>query len=124
MHSNETDSVRFTETTQIRRDAQGRWFHDGVQIRHTGIARAFDRWLERDGDGGYRLRNAPGAVGVPVDGPPLSIRSVDIAGDRVRLHIAEDETEPLDVSTLRIAEDGSFWCEVRASRIPARFGRA
>lgn len=110
--------------TTIRRDAQGRWTHDGAPVTHEGLARAFDRWVDRAPDGRYCLRNAIHWVYVEIEGAPLFVRSVALDGDRVTLRLSDDREEPLAAHTLRIGPDGALYCDARGGTLAARFDRS
>ncbi len=107
--------------TKIRRDARGRWWNDDAQITHEALARAFDGWIERAGDGRYCLKNDINWAYVAIEGPPLFARhlEVDVAADPpVRLSLSDGRDEPLDLATLREAPDGSLYCDARGGDMP------
>lgn len=111
-----------TRETKIRRDADGRWWNDGVPISHPNLARAFDRWLKRADDGRYCLSNDINWAYVQVEGAPLFVRTLRVAGDDVILTLSNDAESTLDAATLREGPDGALYCDVGA--LPARFDRA
>ncbi|HEY2735343.1 MAG TPA: hypothetical protein VGI70_15205 [Polyangiales bacterium] len=110
--------------TTIRRDALGRWFHDGAPLDHAGLTRAFDRWLERAEDGRYCLKNDINWAYVTIEGPPLFVRTVRLepSGD-VKLSLSDDRVEPLAADTLRQDRDGALYADVRDRTMVARFDR-
>jgi len=110
--------------TTIRRDAQGRWFHDGQALEHVGLTRAFDRWVERAADGRYCLKNDINWAYITLEGAPYFVRSLQISpAGQVTLVLSNDAAEPLRPETLRIGEDGAIYCDVGEGRLPARFDR-
>jgi uncharacterized protein len=110
--------------TTIRRDAQGRWFHDGEPLEHVSLTRAFDRWVERAEDGRYCLKNDINWAYITLEGPPYFVRSVQIGpGGQVQLALSNDTHEPLRAETLRMGEDGALYCDVSDGALPARFDR-
>lgn len=114
----------FSRETTIRRDAQGRWFHDDQPLEHEGLTRAFDRWIERAEDGRYCLKNDINWAYVTLEGPPYFVRSVAIGpGGQVELALSNDRREPLRPQTLRLGEDGALYCDVGDGTLPARFDR-
>jgi hypothetical protein len=125
---------RSRETT-IRRDAQGRWFHDGDPLEHPNLVRSFDRWIERAQDGRYCLKNDINWAYVTIEGPPMFVRAVrfdahadgrDGGGadaDGVRLVLSNDREEGLVPDTLRQGEDGALYCDVAGGTMVARFDR-
>jgi hypothetical protein len=114
----------FSRETTIRRDAQGRWFHDDQPLEHEGLTRAFDRWIERAEDGRYCLKNDINWAYVTLEGPPYFVRSVAVsAGGSVELTLSNDSREPLRAETLRTGDDGALYCDVGDGTLPARFDR-
>lgn len=113
-----------TRETRIRRDAEGRWFDGEDPIDHPGISRAFDRWIDRAGDGRYCLKNEVNWAYVSLEGAPVFVRSVALTSDRAELQLSDERTEFLDPSTLRQGPDGALYCTVRDGRLAARFDRS
>jgi hypothetical protein len=113
----------FSRETTIRRDAQGRWFHDGQPLEHPSLTRAFDRWVERAEDGRYCLKNDINWAYITLEGPPFFVRSLQISpGGQVLLALSNDRSEPLRAESLRMGEDGAIYCDV-GDGLPARFDR-
>jgi uncharacterized protein len=110
-----------TRETTIRRDAQGRWFHDGQPLEHPGLTRAFDGWIELAEDGRFCLKNDINWAYVAIEGPPLFVRSVDLGGSTVMLRLSDGRVEPLDPATLREGPDGALYAQARAGTMAARF---
>jgi hypothetical protein len=106
----------------IRRDGDGRWFHEGVEITRPSIARAFDRWIDRAEDGRYILKNAINWVYVEVEGAPIFVRRLELDGV-VLLHLSDDSRETLDARSLRQDPSGVLYCQVRRGTMPASFTR-
>lgn len=116
---------RSRETT-IRRDAQGRWFHDGDPLEHPNLIRSFDRWLERAEDGRYCLKNDINWAYVTIEGPPLFVRSIRLdagEGGDAWLVLSNDREERLDPDTLRLGADDALYCDVAGGTMVARFDR-
>ena len=113
-----------TRETTIRRDALGRWFHEGEPLDHPNLTRAFDRWVERAEDGRYCLKNDINWAYITLEGPPLFVRTVRIEDSgAVFVFLSDDREEPLDASTLRQAADGALYCDARGGTMAARFDR-
>jgi hypothetical protein len=110
--------------TTIRRDARGRWFHDGSPLEHPGLIRAFDSWIDRAEDGRYCLRNEINWAYITLEGPPFFVRSltVEASGD-VDLFVSDGRRYRLDPSTLRQGSDGALYCDVRDDVMTAQFDR-
>lgn len=113
-----------TRETKIRRDAEGRWFNDGVELTHPLLKQAFDRWLIRapDGSGRYCLSNDINWAYVAVEGAPRFVRKVSMTDGGVRLTLSDESEVPLDPSTLRQTADGALYCTVQDGLV-ARFDR-
>jgi hypothetical protein len=110
--------------TAIRRDAQGRWFHEEQPLEHPNLVRAFDRWVDRAEDGRYCLRNDINWAYITLEGPPLFVRAVRIpSADKVELMLSDDTTEPLTAASLRQGPDGALYCDARQGKLVARFDR-
>ena len=113
-----------TRESTIRRDALGRWFHDGEPIEHPLITRAFDRWVSRADDGRYCLKNEVDWAYVAIEGPPLFVRSLRVeALGRIYLRLSDEQEQELDPSTLRQDQDGALYCDARRGTMAARFDR-
>lgn len=113
-----------TRETKIRRDAEGRWYNDGVELTHPLLKQAFDRWLCRapDGSGRYCLSNDINWAFVEVQGAPRFVRTVTIEGGAVRLVLSDEREVALDEGTLRQGRDGALYCDV-GDGLVARFDR-
>ena len=109
--------------TTIRRDAEGRWYQDGIPLEHPNLVRAFDRWIERAEDGRYCLKNDINWAYVTIEGAPLFVRSIAIEPEGMRLRLSDEREELLDVETLRLGPDGALYCDARGGTMPARFDR-
>src|SRR5437763_555787 len=110
----------FTRESTIRRDREGRWFHDETEVTNLAIARALDRWIARSEDGRYILKNAINWVYVRVEGAPLSVQRIELKAD-IELHLSNGAVEVLDPATLRQDEAGALFCD--AQGMPASFTR-
>jgi hypothetical protein len=114
-----------TRETNIRRDAEGRWFDGAEPLDHPNLLRAFERWLDRAEDGRYCLRNEINWAYVSLEGAPLFVRTVALNAEGVPLlWLSDGECEPLNPSSLREGEaDGALYCDVRDGTWVARFER-
>lgn len=113
-----------TRETKIRRDAEGRWFNDEVEVTHPLLKQAFDRWLgwAPDGSGRYCLSNDINWAYVAIEGAPRFVRKVAIDDGAVRLGLSDEREAALDPGTLRQGADGALYCTVEGSLV-ARFDR-
>jgi hypothetical protein len=109
-----------TRETKIRRDAEGRWYNDGVEIVHQLLTRAFDQWLvwAPDGSGRYCLSNDVNWAYVSIEGAPRFVRSVHDG----MLRLSDGKEIPLDPKSLRQGKDGALYCDAPENMV-ARFDR-
>lgn len=107
--------------TNLRRDALGRWFDGEVPITHALLTQAFDTWIDRAEDGRFCLKNDVNWAYVTIEGAPIFVRSIMIRGAVVTLRLSDGREEELVPATLREAQDGALYCQVRQGRLPARF---
>ncbi|MET0387844.1 MAG: hypothetical protein ABW321_17865 [Polyangiales bacterium] len=113
-----------TRETNIRRDAQGRWYEGADALEHPNLVRAFDHWLERAEDGRWCLKNDINWAYVSIEGPPLFVRTVQLQpGSPPLLTFSDGRTEPLEVASLRQGPDDALYCDARAGEYVARFDR-
>lgn len=109
--------------TTIRRDADGRWWHDGEPVVNPAVARAFDRWVDVAEDGRFCLRNEVNWAYVAIEGPPIFVLRARVDGEQLVLELSDGRTESLDEPTLASGADGRLHCRVRQGRLEAAFGR-
>lgn len=112
-----------TRETTIRRDRDGRWFHEGVEVTHPAIARAFDQWVDRAEDGRYCLKNAIHWAYVTIEGAPILVQRIELFPDHVELVLSDGRRERLRPETLRQSRDGALHCDAREGTMPAGFTR-
>lgn len=113
----------FSRETTIRRDATGRWFHEGEPVTNRSVARAFDRWVDRAEDGRYILRNEVNWAYIELEGAPLFVRRIRVEGERASVELSDGRTELLDPDTLRQGPDGRLYCDAREGRLTAELRR-
>jgi hypothetical protein len=105
----------------IRIDREGRFIHEGEEVRHDGLRAALFRWLDRLEDGRYVLRlDAQRYAYVDVDDTPLVARSARADGGGVLLGLSDGSEEALDPGTLTVDGEGVLRCWVRGGRLEAR----
>jgi hypothetical protein len=109
----------------IRVDREGRFVHEGEEVRHEGLRRALFRWLDAEPDGRVVLRlDANRFAYVDVDDTPLVARSARLEGagpaERVVLALSDGAEEPLDPATLTVDAAGVLRARVRGGRLEAR----
>jgi uncharacterized protein len=111
-----------TRETNIRRDANGRWFNEGEPLEHANLARAFDRWVALAEDGRYCLKNDINWAYFTLEGPPLFVRALRFdAQNEPRVRYSNDVEGLLDPASLRQGHDGALYCTARENGLCARF---
>ncbi len=114
---------RSREST-IRLDPEGRFFHDGAPVTHSGMARAFASWISRHPDDGrFILTNGYDWSYFTVEDAPYFVEGVKRGADGPVLVLFDGSEEPLDPATLRLGDDGVFWATVKGGAFDARFLR-
>jgi uncharacterized protein len=112
----------------IRIDREGRFIHEGAEVRHEGLRRALFRWLDSEPDGRVVLRlDARRFAYVDVDDTPLVAGATRLVGEgggdeRALLALSDGSEEALDPTTLTVDEEGVLRARVRAGRLEARLG--
>lgn len=104
-------------------DKEGRWFHEGVEITHKLTVELFNKSIEKDPEGGYRLVVGPEWSPLTVEDTPYMVREVTVDEDRAGIRLSDGTLEDLDPETLRVGNDNVLYCEVKGARFPARFTR-
>ena len=107
--------------TEIRRDAQGRWFNGQDPIDHPNVVAAFNGWIERADDGRLCLRNDLGWAYFSLEGPAYYVESVHEQDEGLLLHLSGDRQELLQPASLSIDEAGRLQCLVLEGSLRAEF---
>ncbi len=111
----------------IRIDREGRFVHEGAEVRHEGLRRALFRWLDAEPDGRVVLRlDARRFAYVDVDDTPLVAGAARFEGagdsERVLLALSDGSEEPLEPETLTVDDAGVLRARVRGGKLAARLG--
>jgi hypothetical protein len=112
----------------IRVDREGRFIHEGEEVRHEGLKAALFRWLDRlpPDDPAARGRRYVLRLDerrfayLDVDDTPLVARAARVDGDTIFLSLSDGSEERLDPTTLTVDDDGVLRALVRGGRIEAR----
>lgn len=108
----------------IRVDREGRFIHEGEEVRHEGLKAALFRWLDRlppDQGGRYILRlDERRFAYLDVDDTPLVARAARVAGEQVLLSLSDGAEEALDPTSLTVDAEGVVRAWVRGGRLEAR----
>jgi uncharacterized protein len=114
----------------IRIDREGRFVHEGEEVRHQGLKQALFRWLDRlpPPEDRYILRlDERRYAYVDVDDTPLVARAARVdAGppERLLLALSDGSEEALDPATLTVDGAGVLRAFVRGGRLEARLATA
>lgn len=113
----------------VRLDAEGRFWHEGGEVKHHGLRAAFWRWLDRNPDGRYVLRlDGERFVYLDVDDAPYAITSLRLEGPRVFVRLSDDSEEELAYDTVHLRagdqHGGHAYAKVKQGRFEARLTSA
>jgi uncharacterized protein len=111
----------------IRLDRQGRFWHEGAEVKHLGLKQALFRWLDRlpPPEDRYVLRLDPQRFAyLEVEDTPLVATSLRWSGEQALLGLQDGSEEPLDPTTLSVDPAGIVRCRVRGGRIEVRLETA
>ena len=101
----------------------GRWYCDGEPIGNAAICRLYARSMTIDPDGTARLQLGEDRATVRLEDTPWVVTGIDGDPDHgFVVHLNDETTEPLDVTTLRLSADHVPYCRVKG-RYEARFLR-
>jgi uncharacterized protein len=111
----------------IKVDRQGRFWHEGAEVKHLGLKQALFRWLDRlpPPEDRYVLRlDAQRFAYLEVEDTPLVATSMRWSGQQALLGLQDGSEETLDPETLTVDAAGILRCRVRAGRIEVRLDTA
>jgi hypothetical protein len=111
------------EDSGLALDRELNWLHDGERITHPKIIEAFNQGLVPTDDGRFQLRIGDDWAYVEVEGAAYRVNAIDHDETRVYLRLSDRTGEALDVSTLRLGDDGVLTASVKGGRAGARFSR-
>jgi hypothetical protein len=108
--------------TGIRLDRHGRFWHEGVEVTHTGMRRALLRWLDRRESDGRPILRMDGGRYAYVDGEDADLLVLSVAwrGDRAHVVLNDGATEELQYETLSVGDGDALYCRVRNGRLVGR----
>lgn len=105
----------------IRVDREGRFWHEGAEVEHAGLRRAFLRWMDRLDDGRTVLRlDEDRYVYLDVEDAPLLITAARWDGDRAYVIVNDGVEQELEYDSLRVGNRDALYCTVRGGRLEAR----
>jgi len=109
--------------SEIRFATDGYWYADGERIENRRIAALFSRSVERDPNGGYRLRVGDEVAPIIVDDTAYVVIGITLRG-AIELALNDGSYEALAEDSLEISSRHVFYCRVKGASEPARFLRA
>jgi len=113
----------------IRVDKDGRLWHQGAEMTHSGINRLLMEHVELDDQGRYIIVFQGQRCLVDVEDTFFVIRRVErVTSSNGRtecftITLNDESSETLDPSTLRQNEDHVPYAQIKRGRFPARFTR-
>jgi hypothetical protein len=108
--------------SSIRLDRQGRFWHEGQLVVHSGMQRAFASWIDRHPDDGrFILQNGYDWTYISVEDVPFFIRAVRARGDEVVISLSDGSEEVLEPATVVSGDGDTLYAQVRGGRFEARF---
>jgi len=108
--------------SRIRLDSEGRFWHEGQPVTHSGMARAFASWIARHPDDGrYILSNGYDWSYFEVEATPMFVESVRFDDGRPVLCLFDGSEELLDPQALWIGERDALHTRVKGGEFEARF---
>lgn len=110
--------------SQIRLDANGRFWLGGEPVVHPKMQQAFTRWIRRHPDDGrIVLSNGYDWTYIEVDDAPFFVTSVSETLGRLTLTLSDGEQEALQPSHQLHwrAANGALYCRVKNGEFDARF---
>jgi hypothetical protein len=100
--------------SSIRLDSNGRFWHEGRQVAHEGLAAAFHRWIRRHPDDGrFILSNGYDWTYFTVEDAPYFIRSVVLSPDRILIRLSDGTEEAWDPEPTRIGAEDALYALVK-----------
>jgi hypothetical protein len=114
----------------IKIDKEGVWYYNGAEMFRKDIVNLFYEGLKRDESGQYRIELGDDWCFIEVEDVPFVVKTVDKSGfkergsETIEIFLNDENSEELDMSSLRVGKDNVLYCRVKAGEFDARFSRA
>jgi len=100
---------RLRESSGLRLDREGRFFHQGTPIEHARTVAVLHQGLHRAEDGRWATRIGRDWGYVDVEDAARFVRRVEPRGDRLRGQLATGEWVEIDPATLAAGADDALY---------------
>ena len=107
---------------ELRVDADGEWWDEGIQVTHAGIVANLRSNLKKDVEGYFiqtRVR-----IPVKVDDVPWVVTRLERRGEHLHVFLNDATEETVDPATVRLGRRDVPYCTVKGGAFEARFSRA
>ena len=102
-------------------DRQGRFWHDGELVTHTGMARAFASWIDvHPDDGRFILQNGYDWSYFEVEDVPYFVTSIAVRDGGVTLSLSDGSEELLAPESVSVGDSDAVYLRVKNGRFEAR----
>jgi len=100
--------------SSIRLDAAGRFWHEGRQVEHAGLAAAFHSWIRRHPDDGrYILTNGYDWTYFTVEDAPYFVSALRVEAAQIVLILSDGTEAAWDPEATRIGSDSALYATVK-----------
>jgi len=112
-----------TETVvQLRLDAEGRWYQDGIQVMGDKIVKAYFKGVRRAEDGRYQLKIKSQPIVVRVEDVTLFVTGTVRDASGYTITLSDGSTGRLDIASLEAGDKNQLYCQT-GQGVRARFLR-
>ena len=102
-------------------DRQGRFWHDGELVTHTGMARAFASWIDvHPDDGRFILQNGYDWSYFEVEDVPYFVTGIAVRDGGVTLSLSDGSEELLAPESVSVGDSDAVYLRVKNGRFEAR----
>jgi hypothetical protein len=108
---------------EIRLDANGKWTHEGLDFENPKVISLFSRNVGRTKGGTWVLEIGRFTYPITVEDTGFFVERIELGKSPPRLHLSDETTEELDLSTLDYKPEGRLYCTIKVGDFRARFKR-